>query len=122
MAILSSLATPEQSTDIMDLAEALWEEPVGEMPLKIAYSALESHDWRIVKIFDPKNAQWSYLNGGSWPDLSLPLFTLLPSSVSETPKNTFFTFSNRLVWLLHEESHQDMKFSFWMVPLATMMM
>ncbi|KAG4183553.1 hypothetical protein ERO13_A09G115900v2 [Gossypium hirsutum] len=34
IAILSSLATPEQSMAIMDLIEARWDELVGEMPLK----------------------------------------------------------------------------------------
>ncbi|XP_058088867.1 probable alkaline/neutral invertase D isoform X1 [Magnolia sinica] len=69
VAILSSLATPEQSLAIMDLIEARWEELVGEMPLKISYPAIESHDWRIVTGCDPKNTRWSYHNGGSWPVL-----------------------------------------------------
>ncbi|ERN13539.1 hypothetical protein AMTRI_Chr09g20630 [Amborella trichopoda] len=69
VAILSSLATPEQASAIMDLIEARWEELVGEMPLKICYPALEGHDWRIVTGCDPKNTRWSYHNGGSWPVL-----------------------------------------------------
>ncbi|MBA0728009.1 hypothetical protein Golax_000950 [Gossypium laxum] len=69
IAILSSLATPEQSMAIMDLIEARWDELVGEMPLKIAYPAIESHEWRIVTGCDPKNTRWSYHNGGSWPVL-----------------------------------------------------
>ncbi|CAN7087692.1 unnamed protein product [Brassica oleracea var. botrytis] len=69
IAILSSLATPEQSMAIMDLIEARWDELVGEMPLKICYPALESHEWRIVTGCDPKNTRWSYHNGGSWPVL-----------------------------------------------------
>ncbi|CAA7404500.1 unnamed protein product [Spirodela intermedia] len=56
MAILSSLATPEQSMAIMDLIESRWEELVGEMPLKVCYPAIEGHEW-------------SYHNGGSWPVL-----------------------------------------------------
>lgn len=67
IAILSSLATPEQSMAIMDLIEERWEELVGEMPLKICYPAIESHEWRIVTGCDPKNTRWSYHNGGSWP-------------------------------------------------------
>ncbi|CAN1259517.1 Probable alkaline/neutral invertase B [Linum perenne] len=63
------LATPEQSTAIMDLIESRWEELVGEMPLKVCYPALESHEWRIVTGCDPKNTRWSYHNGGSWPVL-----------------------------------------------------
>ncbi|KAE8682237.1 putative alkaline/neutral invertase B [Hibiscus syriacus] len=69
MAILSSLATPEQSMAIMDLIESRWDELVGEMPLKITYPAIESHEWRIVTGCDPKNTRWSYHNGGSWPVL-----------------------------------------------------
>ncbi|KAJ6920869.1 alkaline/neutral invertase CINV2-like [Populus alba x Populus x berolinensis] len=69
VAILSSLATPEQASAIMDLIESRWEELVGEMPLKICYPALESHGWRIVTGCDPKNTRWSYHNGGSWPVL-----------------------------------------------------
>ncbi|GMJ02718.1 alkaline/neutral invertase B [Hibiscus trionum] len=69
VAILSSLATPEQASAIMDLIESRWEELVGEMPLKICYPAFESHEWRIVTGCDPKNTRWSYHNGGSWPVL-----------------------------------------------------
>nr|AFH77952.1 neutral/alkaline invertase [Manihot esculenta] len=69
VAILSSLATPEQALAIMDLIESRWEELVGEMPLKICYPAIESHEWRIVTGCDPKNTRWSYHNGGSWPVL-----------------------------------------------------
>ncbi|ESQ28004.1 hypothetical protein EUTSA_v10019647mg, partial [Eutrema salsugineum] len=69
IAVLASLATQEQSMAIMDLIEARWEELVGEMPLKICYPAMESHEWRIVTGSDPKNIRWSYHNGGSWPVL-----------------------------------------------------
>ncbi|CAM8942736.1 unnamed protein product [Rhodiola kirilowii] len=69
VAILSSLATPEQSGAIMDLIEERWEELVGEMPLKICYPAIENHEWQIVTGCDPKNTRWSYHNGGSWPVL-----------------------------------------------------
>ncbi|XP_074263728.1 putative alkaline/neutral invertase F [Silene latifolia] len=69
VAILSSMATPEQASAIMDLIEARWDELVGEMPLKISYPALEGHEWKIVTGYDPKNTRWSYHNGGSWPVL-----------------------------------------------------
>ncbi|KAK9946936.1 hypothetical protein M0R45_012375 [Rubus argutus] len=69
VAILSSLATPEQSAAIMDLIEERWEELVGEMPLKICYPTIEGHEYRIVTGCDPKNTKWSYHNGGSWPVL-----------------------------------------------------
>uniref|UniRef100_A0A0D6QSI7 Alkaline/neutral invertase n=1 Tax=Araucaria cunninghamii TaxID=56994 RepID=A0A0D6QSI7_ARACU len=69
VAILSSLATPEQSAAIMDLIEERWDELMGEMPLKVVYPAIENHEWRIVTGCDPKNTRWSYHNGGSWPVL-----------------------------------------------------
>ncbi|CAM6106657.1 unnamed protein product [Calypogeia fissa] len=68
-AILSSLATPEQATAIMDLFEERWEDLIGDMPLKVSYPSLEGHEWRIVTGCDPKNTRWSYHNGGSWPVL-----------------------------------------------------
>lgn len=71
VAILSSLATPDQASAIMDLLEARWDELVGEMPVKICYPALDGHEWRIVTGCDPKNTRWSYHNGGSWPGLSI---------------------------------------------------
>ncbi|OQU82992.1 hypothetical protein SORBI_3005G058800 [Sorghum bicolor] len=71
IAIVSSLATPEQSVAIMDLIEEKWDELVGEMPLKICYPALENHEWRIITGCDPKNTRWSYHNGGSWPGTAL---------------------------------------------------
>ncbi|MCO5599058.1 hypothetical protein L7F22_053157 [Adiantum nelumboides] len=74
IAILSSLATHEQEMGIMDLLEERWPDLIGEMPLKIAYPALEGHEWRIVTGCDPKNTRWSYHNGGSWPVL-IWLFT-----------------------------------------------
>lgn len=67
VAILSSLSTPEQSSAIMDLIEARWEDIVGYMPVKVCYPALESHEWQITTGCDPKNTRWSYHNGGSWP-------------------------------------------------------
>ncbi|KAL8128946.1 hypothetical protein V2J09_018101 [Rumex salicifolius] len=69
VAILSSLATPDQASAIMDLIEARWDDIVGEMPLKICYPALEGHEWKIITGYDPKNTRWSYHNGGSWPVL-----------------------------------------------------
>ncbi|XP_020214742.1 probable alkaline/neutral invertase F [Cajanus cajan] len=69
IAILSSLATPEQSIAIMDLIESRWLALIGEMPLKVCYPALEKHEWQIITGCDPKNTRWSYHNGGSWPVL-----------------------------------------------------
>ncbi|KAF7001825.1 hypothetical protein CFC21_017412 [Triticum aestivum] len=69
VAILASLATPEQAGAIMDLIEERWEDLIGEMPLKICYPAIEGHEWQNVTGCDPKNTRWSYHNGGSWPAL-----------------------------------------------------
>jgi hypothetical protein len=69
VAILASLATREQAEGLMDLFEQRWEDLIGEMPLKIAFPALENHEWRIVTGCDPKNTRWSYHNGGSWPGM-----------------------------------------------------
>jgi hypothetical protein len=77
VAILSSLASQEQSMAIMDHIESHWDELVGEMPLKISYPAIESHEWRIVTGCDPKNTRWSYHNGGSWPGFSFLLSFLV---------------------------------------------
>uniref|UniRef100_A0A0R0K1V0 Alkaline/neutral invertase n=1 Tax=Glycine max TaxID=3847 RepID=A0A0R0K1V0_SOYBN len=72
IAILSCMATPEQSIAIMDLIESRWEELIGEMPVKVCYPAIENHEWRLVTGCDPKNTRWSYHNGGSWPDWEAP--------------------------------------------------
>ncbi|KAG6500980.1 neutral/alkaline invertase 1, mitochondrial-like [Zingiber officinale] len=74
-AIISSLTTPRQAEDILNLMENKWEDFVGTMPLKICYPALENEEWRIITGSDPKNTPWSYHNGGSWPTL-LWQFTL----------------------------------------------
>lgn len=86
IAILSSLATEEQSNAIMDLIESRWEELVGEMPIKVCYPAIESHDWRIITGCDPKNTRWSYHNGGSWPGMFCFIHLLRkPLGLTQTP-------------------------------------
>ncbi|MBR8834484.1 MAG: glycoside hydrolase 100 family protein [Stigonema ocellatum SAG 48.90 = DSM 106950] len=69
MAIISDLATEEQSQAIMNLIEERWEDLVGDMPMKICFPALENEEYRIVTGCDPKNIPWSYHNSGSWPVL-----------------------------------------------------
>ena len=69
MAVISDLASQEQSQAIMTLIEERWEDLVGDMPMKICYPALENEEYRIVTGCDPKNIPWSYHNGGSWPVL-----------------------------------------------------
>lgn len=67
MAIVSGLATPSQSQQILNLIELRWTDLVGQMPMKLCYPALEDVEWRIVTGADPKNRAWSYHNGGNWP-------------------------------------------------------
>jgi hypothetical protein len=69
MAIVSDLASEEQSQAIMTLIEKRWEDLVGDMPMKICFPALEGEEYRIVTGCDPKNIPWSYHNAGSWPVL-----------------------------------------------------
>ncbi len=69
LAILFGLATDEQGQQIMNLYEQHWEELVGEMPLKICYPATVGQEWEFSTGSDPKNAAWSYHNGGNWPTL-----------------------------------------------------
>ncbi|WP_414588532.1 glycoside hydrolase 100 family protein [Scytonema sp. PCC 10023] len=69
MAIITSLASEQESQSIMDLIEQRWSNLVGYMPMKICFPALEGMEWRIVTGCDPKNIPWSYHNGGNWPVL-----------------------------------------------------
>ena len=70
VAILASLATPDQAAAVMDLIEERWEDLVGDLPVKICFPAIERHEWQTVTGCDPKNTRWSYDNGGSWPGQS----------------------------------------------------
>ena len=72
LAILFGLATDQQAQGIMDLYEARWDDLVGAMPVKIAYPAVVGEAWRVLTGSDPKNAPWSYHNGGNWPVLLWP--------------------------------------------------
>lgn len=53
-AILSSLATREQTGAILDLYEQKWVDLIADMPLKICYPAMVGEEWRIVTGCDPK--------------------------------------------------------------------
>lgn len=68
-AIISSLASDAQAQAVMNLIEARWDDLLGQMPVKACFPAMEGDEWRIVTGSDPKNAAWSYHNGGSWPFL-----------------------------------------------------
>jgi hypothetical protein len=69
MAILTSLATHEQSQAVMALLDQRWDDLIGAMPVKLCFPALEGLDWKTVTGADPKNIPWSYHNGGNWPFL-----------------------------------------------------
>jgi Alkaline and neutral invertase len=69
MAIISSLATEKQSSDILALIKNRWDDLIGLMPMKICFPAVEDRDWQLFTGFDPKNIPWSYHNGGNWPVL-----------------------------------------------------
>ncbi|MBW4670158.1 MAG: glycoside hydrolase 100 family protein [Cyanomargarita calcarea GSE-NOS-MK-12-04C] len=83
MAIISSLATEEQSQAIITLIEERWDNLVGHMPMKICFPALEGEDYRIVTGSDPKNRPWSYHNGGNWP----VLMWMLAAAAIKTGRN-----------------------------------
>ncbi len=72
LSILFGLATGEESGKIMSLYELHWDDLIGEMPAKIVYPAVSGREWMYVTGSDPKNAAWSYHNGGNWPVLLWP--------------------------------------------------
>ncbi|MFW6375402.1 MAG: glycoside hydrolase 100 family protein [Guyparkeria sp.] len=74
LAVLSGLADREQAQAILNLFESRREDLLGETPVKLVFPALEGRDWQLLTGGDPKNAPWSYHNGGNWPFL-LWLFT-----------------------------------------------
>lgn len=78
LAILFGLATDQQAARIMALIEARWSDLVGAMPLKLCYPALSGDAWKLLTGSDPKNAPWSYHNGGNWPVL---LWTLVAAAL-----------------------------------------
>ncbi|MEN9567390.1 MAG: hypothetical protein RLZZ69_2586 [Cyanobacteriota bacterium] len=69
VAIIGSLTTEGQSSDILNLIEHRWSDLVSQMPIKLCYPAISGLEWRLVTGCDPKNTPWSYHNGGSWPVL-----------------------------------------------------
>jgi glycogen debranching enzyme len=69
LAILFGLTTSHQSEKILRLYEFNWNDLIGSMPLKICYPAMKGLEWKVRTGSDPKNAPWSYQNGGNWPSL-----------------------------------------------------
>lgn len=69
MAVLTSLASPQQAHAIMQLIEQRSDDLIGNMPMKVCFPALEDEEWKLLTGCDPKNRSWSYHNGGNWPVL-----------------------------------------------------
>ncbi|AGA32692.1 neutral invertase [Thioalkalivibrio nitratireducens DSM 14787] len=69
LAVASGLASDAQSVAFMQLLRARRDDLVGDVPLKLAYPALDGSDWVALTGMDPKNRAWSYHNGGNWPVL-----------------------------------------------------
>jgi hypothetical protein len=72
LAIIFGLASDDQAERIIRLHELRWPDLVGAMPVKIIYPAMEGLEWQVRTGSDPKNAPWSYQNGGNWPALLWP--------------------------------------------------
>ena len=72
LSILFDLATKEESIRIMNLYDLHWDDLIGEMPAKLVYPAVSGREWMYMTGSDPKNAAWSYHNGGNWPVLLWP--------------------------------------------------
>lgn len=69
LAILFGLTTDEQAQRIMNTFELHWDQLVGQMPLTICFPAVVGKECNLLTGSDPKNAPWSYHNGGHWPAL-----------------------------------------------------
>lgn len=69
LAVLFDVVTDQQAAGLMALIESRWNDLVGAMPLKLCYPALSGAGWQLLTGSDPKNAPWSYHNGGNWPAL-----------------------------------------------------
>ena len=100
MAIVTSLTTPEQSHQILNLIEERWEDLVGAMPMKLCYPAIENVEWKILTGCDPKNRAWSYHNGGSWP-------VLLWMFAAATQKMGRPELAHKAIKIVEKRLHQD---------------
>ncbi len=69
LSILFGITTREESARIMHLYSDRWDDLMGETPCKIVYPAVLGKEWQFMTGSDPKNAPWSYHNGGNWPVL-----------------------------------------------------
>lgn len=69
ISVLAAVSSEAQSGAILNQIESRWLDLVAAMPLKACFPAFAGRDWQIITGCDPKNAPWSYHNGGSWPFL-----------------------------------------------------
>jgi len=72
LSIIFGLTSGIQASRIMKLYETRWDDLVGAIPVKVIYPALQGLEWQVITGSDPKNAPWSYHNGGNWPALLWP--------------------------------------------------
>ncbi|KAF3886150.1 MULTISPECIES: glycoside hydrolase 100 family protein [Nostocales] len=100
VAVISDLASEEQSQAIMNLFDERWEDLVGDMPVKICFPALKDEEYKIVTGCDPKNIPWSYHNGGSWP----VLLWLLSAAAVKTNRPEL---ANRALEIAQARLHYD---------------
>ncbi|GAA6621931.1 glycoside hydrolase 100 family protein [Scytonema sp. NUACC26] len=100
VAVISDLASEEQSQAIMNLFDERWEDLIGDMPVKICFPALKDEEYKIVTGCDPKNIPWSYHNGGSWP----VLLWLLSAAAVKTNRPEL---ANRALEIAQERLHYD---------------
>ncbi|MCW8972047.1 MAG: glycoside hydrolase 100 family protein [Gammaproteobacteria bacterium] len=97
LAILMGLASEDEAQAIMRLYHHRWDQLVGEMPLKILYPAVEDKEWQFMTGSDPKNAPWSYHNGGNWPVLLWPFIgAARRTGRMDLAEHAFFDMGKRL--------------------------
>jgi len=98
LAILMGLASDEEGQAIMRLYHHHWQSLVGEVPLKIVYPAVAGREWQFMTGSDPKNAPWSYHNGGNWPVLLWPFIAAARrTGRMELAEHAFFELGDRLM-------------------------
>lgn len=67
LAITAGLSTPAQTRVVLDTIADHRDDLWGQMPMKLVFPTVKGRAWRATTGADPKNAAWSYHNGGSWP-------------------------------------------------------
>jgi hypothetical protein len=72
LAVIFGMVPKSHAEALMTLYEERWDDLVGHMPVKLCYPAVNGVAWQLLTGSDPKNAPWSYHNGGHWPVLLWP--------------------------------------------------